>query len=76
MRHGKTPQQINNARQAIRAQEAATRSEAINRYMLRTETQGATIAALKFDLRLSAAVAVLFMLATVGTAVAAILHKI
>lgn len=72
----KTPQQISNARQAIRAQEAETRSQAINRYMLEAETQGATVAALKFDLRLSAAVAILATLATLGVTVAAILHKI
>jgi len=72
----KTPQQIHNARQAIQAREAETRSQAINRYMLSTETQGATIAALKFDLRLSAAVAILAMLAALGVTVAAILNKI
>lgn len=76
MRHEKTLYQIETARQAIRNTEAETRSQAINRYMLESEKQGDTITALKFDLRLSATVAVLFMLATVGTAVAAILHKI
>jgi exo-beta-1,3-glucanase (GH17 family) len=72
----KTQQQIENARQAIRAQEAATRSEAINRYMMTQEQQGETINRLKFDLRLSAAVAVLITLAAGWYAVAKILGPI
>ena len=72
----KTQQQVEQARQAIRDQEAETRRQAINRYMLEAEQQRLTISALKFDLRLSASIAILSALALLAVTVAARLNLI
>lgn len=72
----KPQHKIEAARQAIRAREAETRSEAINRYLLDAESQGDIISHLKFDLRLPATVAILAALSAAGIAAAANLNLI
>ena len=71
-----TPAQIHEARDNAKQRENETRNEAINRYMLDQESKTGTIAALRFDIRLCAGVAILATVAALVIAVAAILGKI
>ena len=70
MRKQKTQQQISDARQAIKQAESKNRSDALNRALLNPD-----INRLKFDLRLTAAYAVLVTMLALGQAVATILSK-